>query len=284
MKIKLVEFRGIGLDRKNDPEEIGQKALEYIQKEIKNNKKNGDYNDFFHCIWYCISGTRFEESEKNLLIKLSQVYDDKKMPIIIVYTQNINNAVSNSMNKYIKDMGLKTSFIKVLAKDMNLIFGGDIRKAFGKRELLNETLKKCTIALQGDMINFMISTISEDVKEKILAKNKSIEQMINDKIIKNYINEFKFVQSDEGLKNYITEMIGNSLFLFYENYNTKITNKSLNFLKKSNIINSVDEFIIKYKPKVKKIIDENLSEKAQILLDKQASFEKDIFNIRLENK
>ena len=133
--LKLVEFRGIGLDRKNDPEEIGQKVLEYIQKEIKNNKKNGDYNDFFHCIWYCISGTRFEESEKNLLIKLSQVYDDKKMPIIIVYTQNINNAVSNSMNKYIKDMGLKTSFIKVLAKDMNLIFGGDIRKAFGKREL-----------------------------------------------------------------------------------------------------------------------------------------------------
>ena len=81
------------------------------------------------------------------------------------------------------------------------------------------------------MINFMISTISEDVKEKILAKNKSIEQMINDKIIKNYINEFKFVQSDEGLKNYITEMIGNSLFLFYENYNTKITNLLSNKMK-----------------------------------------------------
>ena len=282
--LKLVEFRGIGLDRNNDPEKIGKEALNYIQDEIRSNNKNGDYNDFFHCIWYCISGTRFEESEKNLLIKLSNAYDDTKMPIIIIYTQNINNTVSNSMCKYIEDMGLKTSFIKVLAKDMNLLCGGGIKKAFGKSELLNETLQKCTLALQGKMINFMIDTISDDVKEKILIQNKLLEQKINDKIVKSYISEYKCVQSDEGLKNYITEMIGNSLFLFYENFNTKITNKSLNFLKKSNIINSVDEFIIKYKPKVKKIIDENLSSKAQILLDKQASFEKDIFNIRLENK
>ena len=88
--LKLVEFKGIGLDQNNDPEKVGQEALNYIQNEIKNNNKNGDYNDFFHCIWFCISFARFEESEKNLLIKLSQVYNDKTIPIIIVYTQNIN--------------------------------------------------------------------------------------------------------------------------------------------------------------------------------------------------
>jgi len=283
--LKLVEFKGIGLDKNRKPEEIGQKALEFIRNEINNNKKNGDYNDFFHCIWYCISGTRFEESEKNLLIELSKVYKDKKIPIIFVYTQNIDNTVSNRMNKFIQDIGIKTSFIKVLAKDMNLMFGGKIRKAFGREELLNETLRECTMALKGDFINFMIDTISDDVKGKILAKNKSLEKEINNKIIKNFINEYKCVLNDEEFKNYITEMIGNSLFLFYENYNRKISNKSLNLLKKSNIISSVNECIIKYKTIVDQIINKNLNEKAEIFLDQQAAIEiKNKNNIRLENK
>jgi len=282
--LKLVEFKGIGLDPNSDPENVGKEALNYIQNEIKNNNKNGDYNDFFHCIWYCISFTRFEESEKNLLINLSQVYNDKTIPIIIVYTQNINNSDSDSMEKYIKGIGIKTSFIKVLAKDMNVIHSRKTRKAFGKSDLLNLTFKKCTMALQGDMINFMIDTISDDVKGKILSKNKSLEKMINDNIIKKYINEYKCVLSDEGLKNYITEMIGNNLFSFYEKYNSKITNKTLNYLKKSNIINSIDDFIKIYKPKVYQIIEENLKEKAIMLIDKQSEIEKDTVNIRLENK
>ena len=283
--LKLVEFKGIGLDKNCKPEEIGQKALEFIRNEINNNKKNGDYNDFFHYIWYCISGTRFEESEKNLLIELSKVYKDKKIPIIFVYTQNIDNTVSNRMNKFIQDIGIKTSFIKVLAKDMNLMFGGKIRKAFGREELLNETLRECTMALKGDFINFMIDTISDDVKGKILAKNKSLEKEINNKIIKNFINEYKCVLNDEEFKNYITEMIGNSLFLFYENYNRKISNKSLNLLKKSKIISSVNECIIKYKTIVDQIINKNLNEKAEIFLNQQAAIEiKNKNNIRLENK
>jgi len=169
------------------------------------------------CIRYKIRKIR-----KNFLLKLSKIYNDKTIPIIIVYTQNINNIDSNAMKKYIEDIGLKNSFIKVLAKDTNLTFGGKIKEAYGKNELLSETLKNYTIALQGDMIN-MIDAISYDIRTNIIIKNKSIEEMINDKIIKNFTNEYKCVLSDEELKNYITRMIGNSLFPFYENYNKKIT-------------------------------------------------------------
>ena len=282
--LKLVEFRGFGLDKNCNPEEVGEEALKHIQNEIINNK-NGDYNDFFHCIWYCISGTRFEESEKSVLIKLSNAYNDKKIPIIIVYTQNIDNIVSNKMIKFIQDIGLKTSFIKVLAKDMNLMFCGAIRKAFGRDELLNETLRKCTMTLQGDFINFMIDIISDDIKGKILEKNKSLEKEINYKIINNFINDYKCVLNEEEFKNYITEMIGKGLFTFYENYNKKISNKSLNFLKNSNIIKSVNNCIIKYELVVNQIIKDNLNQKAQIFLDQQAAIEKkNKFNIRLENK
>ena len=90
--LKLVEFKGIGLDKDNDPEKIGNEALECIQNEIENNI-NKNYNDFIHCIWYCISGTRLEESEINLLKKLSNAYNNNEMPIIIVYTQNIDDEI-----------------------------------------------------------------------------------------------------------------------------------------------------------------------------------------------
>ena len=63
--LKLIEFKGIGLDINSDPETIGNKALNCIQNEIK--KKGKDYNDFIHCIWYCVSDTRFEGVEANLL-------------------------------------------------------------------------------------------------------------------------------------------------------------------------------------------------------------------------
>ena len=281
--LKLVEYRGIGLDNNSDPEIVGEEALNYIKEEIAKKNQNGDYNDFFHCIWYCISSTRFEESEKRVLIKLSQAYDDKKIPIIIVYTQNIDNVVSNAMKSFIENMGLKTSFIKVLAKDMNLMFGGKIKKAYGKTELLNETLYKCTKALQGDMINFTIDTISEDVRQKILKKNKSLEKTINSETIKKFIKEFEYVLSDEQLKNYIAKMIGNSLFPFYENYNKKITNKSLNFIK-SSIFKSDIDITKKYKLKVYQIIEEYLDQKAQMLLNQQATIEKNTVNLRLENK
>ena len=71
--LKLIEFKGIGLDKDNDPEKIGNEALQCIQDEIKNNN-NKNYNDFIHCIWYCITGTRLEKSEINLLKKLSKAW------------------------------------------------------------------------------------------------------------------------------------------------------------------------------------------------------------------
>ena len=48
--LKLIEFKGFGLDEDIEPETIGKEALECIQEEIENNK-NTNYNDFIHCIW-----------------------------------------------------------------------------------------------------------------------------------------------------------------------------------------------------------------------------------------
>ena len=286
--LKLVKFKGIGLDKDSDPEIIGEKALKCIQNEIKNKEKK-DYNNFFHCIWYCISGTRFEESEKKLLEKLNKAYNNKKiMPIIVVYTQNVDNNLSDQMEKYIKDeFGKEISFVKVLAKDVQLMNSSKKNNTFGEQELLNETLKKCTLALRGRMINLMTETISGNIKNKMKKINEKEEEKINYHIINNFVKEYKYTKTDEGLKNYIVFMLGKNLSSFYtndENNNFKISNESLQLIKKSNIIQNVDDCIKYYKSKVNEIIEPIINEKANDFIDKQASIEKENDNLILENK
>ena len=101
--LKLVEYRGFGLDESDSPEIVGNEAFKSIQEKINNNNgtKNGDYNDFFHCIWHCVSGARFEKSEIKFLEKLSQAYNKMTMPIIVVYTQDTDKSQSDAFVDYI---------------------------------------------------------------------------------------------------------------------------------------------------------------------------------------
>ena len=282
--LKLVEFKGIGLDTGSDPELIGNEAVNCIKEEMKKNKEK-NFNDFFHCIWYCISGTRFEASEIAVLKKLSEVYSEKVMPVILVYTQNIDDKVAEGMRKHAKERNLENSFIKVLAKKMNK------KEPSGREKLLNETLRKCTGALKGDMINLMTIAISNYVGNQMKEKILKDEKKINNQIIEFFIKTYNEVLTDENFKNFIVNILGKSLLSFYNEqsnnknkYKEKITNKTLNLIKDSDLIKLVSLFITFYESKVTEIINPIISEKAKIFIDKQANIEKDKSNMNLENK
>jgi predicted GTPase len=63
--IRLVDTVGIELSEKADVEMVGLTAKQFIDAQIKKN----DINNFVHCIWYCISDTKFEEEERKLVNK-----------------------------------------------------------------------------------------------------------------------------------------------------------------------------------------------------------------------
>ena len=280
--LKLVEFKGIGLDTGSDPELIGKEAVKCIMEEMKKNKEK-NFNDFFHCIWYCISGTRFEASEIAVLKKLSEVYSEKVMPVILVYTQNIDNKVANGMKVHAKERNLDYSFVPILAKKMQA------KGPSGRETLLNETMKKCTGALKGAMINYMTASISTYVSNKMKKKILKDEENINNQIIEIFIKTYNEVLTDENFKNFIVNMLGKNLIFFYneknrDNYKKKISNKTLNLIKDSDLIKLVSYFIEFYKEEVTKIINPIISEKAKIFIDKQAIIEKDNSNMNLENK
>ena len=80
--LRLIDTRGIELNYGFGAKEVQIQLENYINEQ----NRKGEPNNLVQCIWYCITGTRFEEVEINLLNSLRKVYDNNKIPIIIIYT------------------------------------------------------------------------------------------------------------------------------------------------------------------------------------------------------
>ncbi len=77
--LRLYDTRGI--DFKISFEESKQNIKNFI------NSKTKDIDEFILIIWYCTTGARFQEEEENYMKELINIYEENKLPIIIVYTQ-----------------------------------------------------------------------------------------------------------------------------------------------------------------------------------------------------
>ena len=53
-----------------------------------------------------------------------------------------------------------------------------IKSSFGRKQLIQETLLKCSQALEGDLIELMTGVISKSLEVKMLEMNKGIEKDI----------------------------------------------------------------------------------------------------------
>ena len=111
--IRLIDSRGIEKGDYNIDSFVNE-----ITKYIENLELNGNPDNYIHCIWYCITGTRFEDIEEETLLKLSSIYDDFKLPIIVIYTQAVILNFYNAINKEINKINKNIEFIPVIAKDM----------------------------------------------------------------------------------------------------------------------------------------------------------------------
>ena len=283
--LKLIEFKGIGLDENISPEKIQEEALECIKNKISANKVENEYNEYINCIWYCISGERMEDPELKLLTELSKVYTDKEIPIILVYTRSIDDNYSKELELYAKKKLEKASFVTVLAKNEKIENTDEIIIKKGDEKLLSETLYRCTEALQGKMIELMTDSISKSIKKKIKDEIENIYTNIKSNIKEKFDAEFKEVKYDNDFLDYIVKIFGNNIIKFYQNYANNISIKSLNLIKRSNIIKDINQFISLYKPEVKKLIESKIKEQAEIFIDKQASIDiEENSNLRIENK
>ena len=108
--LRLIDTRGIEINLQYGADALMEDAQNYIKEQLSTD----DINNFVHCIWYCITGNRFEQAEIDLLNSLKYTYPDNKIPIIIVYTQATDENMITDMKKYIKEININEKFIKVL--------------------------------------------------------------------------------------------------------------------------------------------------------------------------
>ena len=229
--LKLVEFKGIGFDSDSNTEIIGTNIFNYI-----NNLQKSENKDYIHCIWYCMTETKFEKPEIAVLKKLKNSYkNDNVLPVIAVYTKTESHEIANQMEEHIKSQGIDTIFIKTLAKSFTMQ-NGTVKNTFGKEELLKATLEKCTSSLQSELINLMIKKVSDEIKSDILDKYTKLLSKIQENIISKFVSEFNQVLNDGELIDYIINFIIENIKEFNEG---KILNKSFNLLNESDFIKDV---------------------------------------------
>ena len=287
--LRLIEFKGIGFGQ-NNPETIKKEAINYIKSQEEDN----NYNNIIHCIWYCISDTRFEKSEIDLLRQLKEVYNDNNIPIIVIYTKSIDSDMAKKMLDSIKNLNIDVSTIKVMAKD-DKDNDGQIIHSFGRDKLLNLTLEKCTKALKGKMIDIMTNSISNDLKKNIHDENNKNRNENFKKNIVEFVDKYEQILCENNFKDYLINFLKTDIFYLLEAYNNKNREEKLNNifnkLKSSNmissIINNFSDFYTKY------IKDSFINSKeklnvfkqyAEEFLDHQTKFEIKNGNISIKNK
>ena len=131
--LRIYDTRGIEISKDFNIDTVFSETL----KEIKNKCEENEPDDLIHCLLYCFTGTRFERDEGKILVKLRKTYEGKKLPIILVLTQDIeeegdddddednkndedgNKQLIDSINKIIEEKCGETLSDK--AKDITLV-------------------------------------------------------------------------------------------------------------------------------------------------------------------
>jgi len=109
-----------------------EKNAANILNEIKTLIKESEEKEpdsFIHCIWYCISGRRFEiKVEGKMVDELMNTYKDGKIPIIFAYFQAVDKEGTAIMHKSLQDLYPKIDFIPIVLRDIKSENGMQIPK------------------------------------------------------------------------------------------------------------------------------------------------------------
>ena len=190
---KLVPFISL-LDTMGTEIGTGHKLVDVLKEtldEIINKLDKNDPNEHVHCIIYCTSSNRFFEDELDVILKLREKYDGKKLPIVIVYTRATKDEEAENAKKTINEFLTKhgeslsddifgITFIKVNAREEKFENLGDVfyKASFGLPHLMSTCIKKgeksYRYAIKSSLIQIGKNSIKEymeNMYEKLTNNN-----------------------------------------------------------------------------------------------------------------
>ena len=190
--LRLWDSQGIDKEKYNIP-----KVVEDVKNLINQASLNNDPDKFIHCIWYCISGNRFEKSESESISELMSIYDDDTLPIIIVYTEAYSEQSTEDVCVEVKDvlgnlMANKEkikeiNIMPVVAKDKEIKSGKSctIIEKFGIKPLMDLSIKKIMAAVNSACFFSLKNKLKKDYENIVETKCTNIKNNTNNKV-----NEF----------------------------------------------------------------------------------------------
>ena len=225
--IRIYDTRGIEISKDFDIEKVFNETLRDIKEKCEKNEPDS----LIHCLLYCFTGTRFEREEGEILVKLRQTYEGKKLPIILVLTQDLGEVdeedgedgfkqLYESINKIIEEKCEQSlsnnpksiSLIQILAKEKKLSKkitippkGLDIliEKCLEKGEYSSKYACLSAIKFSGEKkIREDYLKIKKDIlteKDRFLDKlfDKNLEEKIFEDIIEKVFMTFSLMKNRE---------------------------------------------------------------------------------------
>ena len=168
--------------------DVLKETLEHITQKLNSN----DPNEHIHCIMYCTTSNRFFPDELEVILKLREKYDGKKLPIVIVYTRATKDEEVESIRKSINDFLSKhgetlsndifgITFIPVNAREeKRKIFGEEsIIPCFGLSTLMSTCFKKGEKSYRIAIKNALIQIGKNKIRDYINDVSNKLANNLN---------------------------------------------------------------------------------------------------------
>ena len=281
--IRVADSRGIEKSHEYGVDQVVKDVKDFVEGKLLTK----DPDQFVHCIWYCITGARFEEVEKESLVTLAKIYDNNKLPIIVVYTKAIMPALYKPIERKIKDLNLNLNFVPVVSKDIvikkesneeeensdeenesdNKKIKKDIIKKKGIKSLMDLSVKKAEDAVQSACYTGIKNNIKDDVINNNKTLNERMEIYIkqeNKKRIRNFKEGMELSEMVDNISDLINSVFSQYLYDGKKSLKKDSTDKIEDFIEKFFRIN-----LKEYKDNFEKFIEENSTIVARKLYEKQ---------------
>ena len=288
--LNLTDTRGYELEgikeKKFNPEQLKDEIINNIQvkKENsffskifdylfgKNKEQNNKFNDYYHCIWFCVKGNCIDNSEVNALKELK---NKSNIPIIVVNTRSINVNEIDMMKKKIKVLFPDLKFIHLAARDIELEIGDKVKiiRKFGLDELLNLTINIVKCHESNDIFDSVKKEFKSIEEIKIQNLIKNIEKNIINEIVEKFIDNYTYVLNETEFEQYIFNLFEQLIMRF--SFKKEISKNTKLLLQRNKIKNFIQSYILFYKKLSQDYLNRKIDSKSFEYLDLQVKIEKD---------
>ena len=229
--LSLLDTMGTEIGSGHRLVDVLKETLEQITQKLNSN----DPNEHVHCILYCTTSNRFFKDELEVILKLREKYDGKKLPIVIVYTRAVKDeeaeSIKKAINDFLKEHGESLSndifgitFVKVNAREEKIDVFGETKytPCFGLSTLMSICFQKGEKSYRIAIKNSLIQISKNQIKEYVnnvcgqLANNLNYFFYLSQAFEPNFPNYIAYcfekitdIEKQEGITNDEMESLQN---------------------------------------------------------------------------